>query len=68
MNKEEEKKLNELYGKIKKQIPYIDIKSYSSNIISLTLNIMSEEFGDEKANETIEKLGLDKLGWSIYRV
>eukprot|EP01050_Picozoa_sp_SAG11_P032899 SAG11_NODE_10915_length_796_cov_32.292683_1_plen_69_part_00 len=67
MNTEEEKKLNELYDKIKKEISYIDIKSYSHNIISLTLNIMSEEFGQEKANETIVELGLDKLGWSVYQ-
>eukprot|EP01050_Picozoa_sp_SAG11_P011666 SAG11_NODE_1252_length_5386_cov_29.101759_4_plen_69_part_00 len=67
MNTEEEEKLKELYNKIKKEIPYIDIKSYSHNIISLTLNIMSEEFGEEKANETIVKLGLDKLGWSVYQ-
>ena len=60
-------KINELYDKIKKEIPYIGIKSYSQNIISLTLNIMSEEFGQEKANEAIVKLGLDKLGWCVYQ-
>jgi len=27
---------------------------------------MREEFGQEKANETIVKFGLDKLGWCVW--
>eukprot|EP01047_Picozoa_sp_COSAG01_P058586 COSAG01_NODE_6920_length_3438_cov_14.474094_1_plen_82_part_00 len=34
-----------------------------ANIISLKLQLISYEFGQKVANETIVEFGLDKMGW-----
>ena len=35
----------EIINKIKEEIPYVDIKPYSHNIISLELRILGENYG-----------------------
>ena len=65
MNKEEGTPLSELRVKILTQIPYIDIKPYSHNIISMTLQIIEDKYGVEKAIEVIKNCRLDKHGWTI---
>jgi len=53
----------EIIQLIKNEIPYVDIKEYSHNIISLELRMYSEIKGDEETYKLIKELGLDKLGW-----
>ena len=53
----------EIIQSIKNEIPYVDIKEYSHNIISLELRMYSEIKGDEETYKLIRELGLDKLGW-----
>lgn len=56
-------KLNELRKKIRNEIPYVDVKPYSHNIISLLLSQISKDYGNTEANKTIEDYNLEKLGW-----
>ncbi len=42
---------------------YVDKKPYSHNIISLSLNAISKNFGREEANKAIKDFGLTRLGW-----
>ena len=51
------------FNKIKYERQYVDVKPYSHNIISLELQIVSEKFGQAKANTIIRELKLDELGW-----
>jgi len=53
----------EIIQSIKNEIPYVDIKEYSHNIISLELRMYSEIKGDEETYKLIKELGLDELGW-----
>ena len=53
----------ELIAQIRKEIPYIDIKPYSHNIIGLVLGQIADKFGKEEAEKQIKTLGLDKRGW-----
>ena len=48
---------------IKQEIRYVDRKPYSHNIISLTLQCVVRDHGTESANQLIEELHLDELGW-----
>ena len=57
--------LEEMKMAILKEIPYIDIKPYSHNIISLRLQMISEEFGDDVAHQLIKDLKLDTKGWLV---
>ena len=52
---------------IKNEIPYIDIKTFSHNIISLELRLVSEQFGQDVANQLIKDFGLDTKGWMIHK-
>jgi hypothetical protein len=56
------------YFKIKKEIPYVDVKPYSHNIISNYLRGVDEKFGKEKVNTLIEELDLEYLGWNKVKV
>jgi len=60
-NPEYQKHLNT----IKREIPFVDLKPYSHNIIGIQLNIVSDKFGQEYANKIIIDYKLDKLGWSV---
>ncbi len=48
---------------ILKEMPYVDIKQYSHNIISLALSAIARGWGKPKANEVIDEFGLTRLGW-----
>tara|TARA_R100001015_G_C4481989_1_gene62222 strand:- start:294 stop:494 length:201 start_codon:yes stop_codon:yes gene_type:complete len=58
-----EKTLNDLRDKIKEYVETIDIKPYSSNLITLTLRQIDKNFGVEKASETIDIFDLETLGY-----
>jgi len=53
----------EIINKILAEIPYVDNKPYSHNIISLELNILAEKYGQEEANKLIKNTQLKNLGW-----
>ena len=57
-------KLKALYSNIEKEVPYIDIKPFSHNLIGLSLRQISNEFGQDRANEAIKHFDLEELGWS----
>jgi hypothetical protein len=58
-----DKKKQEIINIILKEIPYVDIKPYSHNIINLELNILAEKYGQEEANKLIKNTQLKNLGW-----
>ena len=60
-------KLDKMTMKILHEIPYIDIKPFSHNIISLELRLVSEQFGQDVANQLIEGFGLDTKGWRVHK-
>ena len=57
MNKED------IINTIKKEIPFVNVKPYSHNIISINLFILEKEYGQEEVNKLIEKTKLKDLGW-----
>jgi len=57
------KTLKELRAEIKKEVPYVDFKPFSHNIISISLMIIAKDYGKEEANKAIRDLKLDELGW-----
>lgn len=60
----EAKSLEEIRAKIEKEVDYVDVKPYSHNIIGLLLQMASEEYGKETANDLIDEFGLEDLGWN----
>tara|TARA_R100001015_G_C4474285_1_gene56889 strand:- start:54 stop:482 length:429 start_codon:yes stop_codon:yes gene_type:complete len=48
---------------IKREIPYVGIKPYSHNIISITLRAIAEEYGDEEAEYIVATTELKNMGW-----
>ena len=61
------KTLRELRDQIREYVKTIDIKPYSSNLISMTLQKIDKEHGREKASETIDLLSLESLGYKKIR-
>jgi len=59
----EEAKLQEHINIIKQEIPYVDLRTFSHNIISMELNIISSVYGDNVADAVITFLKLCDLGW-----
>jgi hypothetical protein len=53
----------ELISIIKKEIPYVDKKPYSHNIINIQLEILGKKYGMEEAKKLIKKTKLKNLGW-----
>tara|TARA_R110000803_G_scaffold146566_1_gene212303 strand:- start:194 stop:415 length:222 start_codon:yes stop_codon:yes gene_type:complete len=53
----------EIIKKIKEEIPYIDIKPYSHNIIGLELSILEQVAGKEAVIELVKTTRLKNLGW-----
>lgn len=49
---------------ISEEIPYIDVKPYSHNIISVALQAIAKQFGVEEANKVIDDFDLEPYGWS----
>lgn len=60
------KTLDEYRNIIKEEVPYIDKKPYSHNIIGMTLSIIAKEYGDEEVKKAIRDFKLDKKGWGGY--
>lgn len=56
-------KLNEYRKQIKQQVPFVDKRPFSHNIINVTLQVISNRFGHEEANRAIDDFGLSELGW-----
>ena len=54
---------NELLVKIFSELPYVNIKPFSHNIISITLLIIEKEFGEQKVIDAIKICKLDEIGW-----
>ena len=65
MNNNQKPKLEDLKKNIKKEIPFVDVKPFSHNIISMTLSMIEENYGEAAAVQTMSELRLDKLGWDI---
>lgn len=57
------KTLAEMQAQIMAERPFVDVKPFSHNTIGLTLMAIAEQFGNEEADETITRYGLDELGW-----
>lgn len=57
--------LEQLKDTIEDEVGYVDVKPYSHNIISITLRIIAENYGQTEANKAIREFGLVKLGWKI---
>ncbi len=55
--------LKGIQKKIAEEVPYIDIKPYSHNIISCYLKSIMDDFGIDVFNETLEKFDLEEKGW-----
>ena len=55
--------LKTLRDSIQCQVDSVDVKSHSHNIISLTLQKIAREFGDDEANKAVTDFGLERLGW-----
>lgn len=56
--------LEELRQVIETEIPFIDIKPYSHNIISITLRIINDEYGEQEAvNIIADNYELQEQGW-----
>lgn len=49
---------------IKQEAPYVDVKPFSHNIITLSLGAIAKEYGRGEANKAIVDFGLEDLGWS----
>jgi len=52
-----------MINKIKEEIPFVDIKPYSHNLIGLELELLAETFGQAEANKVIRETPLKDLGW-----
>ena len=48
---------------IAREVPYVDRKPYSHNIISLVLNKIARTFSQAQANRAIRDFRLTELGW-----
>lgn len=58
------KTLSDWQKTIEREVPFIDKKPYSHNIISLALQAIAEKWGNETANKTIVDYRLEHYGWS----
>ncbi len=45
------------------EMPFVDVKEYSHNIISLALGAISRGWGQNMADKVITEFSLDELGW-----
>jgi hypothetical protein len=48
---------------ILEEIPFVDVKPYSHNIISIALQAINKGWGNKEANRVIREFGLKSLGW-----
>ena len=57
------KTLSQLKKEIKKEIPFVNIKPFSHNIISMGLRIVADEYGKEEANKIVRDFNLSRIGY-----
>ena len=57
------KTLAQLRQMIKKEVPFVDVKPYSHNIIGVVLMQINNEYGKDEANKAIDDFDLQSLGW-----
>lgn len=57
-----EQEWSERKAKLRKEIPFVDIKEYSHNLITAYLNDMT----DEQATRMISECGLGRIGWDEW--
>jgi hypothetical protein len=57
------KSLEEYREQIENEVPYVDIRPYSHNIIGLVLGQIAHVYGKAEANKAIEDFDLESLGW-----
>ncbi len=55
--------LSEWKEAILREMPYVDVKPYSHNIISIALGAIARGWSKTEANKTIDEYGLTNLGW-----
>ena len=55
----------QIINKINEEIPYVDIKPYSHNIIGLELSMLDEVAGREAVIELVRTTELRNLGWGF---
>ena len=60
--------LEEWRSRIKKEIPFVDRKPFSHNIISIALGAIDHDYGIYEANRAIEDFKLERLGWKKITV
>lgn len=59
-----DEELSKIHARIEMQVPYVGVKPFSHNIISMWLGYIAKEFGEDQANEAIDKFDLESLGWA----
>jgi hypothetical protein len=59
------KSLTQLRKEIRAEVPYVDVKPFSHNIIGCLLRIIDRDYGKDEANRAIKDCGLLRLGWSM---
>lgn len=57
--------LKSLRAKIAKEVPYVDIKPYSHNIIGIVLGQIGSEFGKKEVIKAMKDFDLVSLGWTL---
>ena len=67
MSDKNDKRLDAIILKILDERNNVDVKPYSHNIIALMLEMVSNEYGQERANKLIVDLQLEELGWQVVK-
>ena len=57
----------EIIKKIKQEIPFVDVKPFSHNIISLELRILARDYGLKEVEKLINTTKLKSLGWELIK-
>ena len=65
MSNKNDERLDAIILKILDERKNVDVKPYSHNIIALMLEMVSNEYGQERANKLIVDLQLEELGWQV---
>ncbi len=55
---------SEIHEKIEREVPFVDIKPFSHNLIGMLLGMLAKQYGQEEANKAIDDYELEELGWS----
>lgn len=59
-----DEELIKLRATIAKEVPHVDVRPYSHNIIGLALSEISRAYGIPEANKAIRDFKLKRKGWS----